>query len=89
MFDTEFLRGIFRMTVATIFMAIITYVSVRSLNLMATDNSFFATFPKFAIIVLISFAAYVVFSRLMKIPETEVLIKQLEKLALWQPKGKN
>ncbi|HET6622724.1 MAG TPA: lipid II flippase MurJ, partial [Candidatus Saccharimonadales bacterium] len=85
--DPPFLAAILRMFVSTVSMSVITYLSVRTLNLMATDRSFFATFPKFALIVLISFAAYLGVCRLLKLREANLVIRQLERFALWQPKG--
>ncbi|HET8690330.1 MAG TPA: murein biosynthesis integral membrane protein MurJ [Candidatus Saccharimonadales bacterium] len=87
--DSPFLAAIFRMFMSTILMSIVTYLGVRTLNLMATDVSFFATFPKFALIVLISFAAYLGLCRLFKLKEADLVVKKLERFALWEPKAKN
>lgn len=87
LFDTPFVSSLFRMAAATGLMSIVTYFGVTTLNLMAEDRSFFATFPKFSLIVALSFAAYGFFSKLFKLEEIEPVIKRLEGWALWQPKG--
>lgn len=86
--DQWFVAAVFRMFVSTLVMSVVTYVGVRTLNLMATDVSFFTTFPKFAFIVLVSFAAYLGLGRLFHLKEAGLVIRQLERFALWQPKGK-
>lgn len=87
LFDAEFFSGLWRMAGATAIMSVVTYIGVNSLNLMAEDRSFFATFPKFSIIVVISFATYLGASRLLKLREAAPVIKRLEALAFWQAKG--
>lgn len=87
LFDAPFVSGLFRMTAATGLMSFVTYIGVTTLNLMAEDRSFFASFPKFAIIVVISFAAYGLLSRIFKLEEVNPVIERLEGWALWQPKG--
>lgn len=86
--DQWFLAATFRMFISTVLMSLVTYFGVRTMNLMASDRSFFSTFPKFAFIVLLSFAAYLGLCRLFKLKEANLVIRQLERLALWQPKGK-
>lgn len=87
LFDATFFDGLWRMMGATAAMSVVTYIGVSSLNLMAEDRSFFATFPKFAIIVVTSLGAYLAFSRLLKLKEAAPVIKRLEALAFWQVKG--
>lgn len=80
LFDLAFLRAIFRMASATGFMAIVSYVTVQIFQLGIDDQSFLATFPKFASIVAISAAAYVWFSRLLKLSEAGPVIDKLKAL---------
>jgi hypothetical protein len=80
LFDLPFLRAVFRMTSATGFMAIISYVTVQIFQLGANDQSFLATFPKFAAIVAVSFAAYVWFSRMLKLDEANPIVDRLKAL---------
>lgn len=81
LFDTVFLHAIARMLSATGFMAIVTYVMVKIFALSAEDQSFMTTFPKFAIIVAVSLAAYVAICRLMKLGEATLVTGRLRKLA--------
>lgn len=80
LFDTKFLQAIIRMVSATGFMAIVTYIAVQALALSATDQSFMTTFPKFSVIVVISFAAYVLLCNLMKLHESELVTGQIKKI---------
>lgn len=79
-FDKVFWHAIGRMASATGFMAIVTYLAVLLFQLQDRDQSFLATFPKFAIIVGISVCAYVWFCDLMKLSETKPVIKKVQAL---------
>lgn len=81
LFDTVFVHAVARMLSATGFMAIVTYVMVKIFALTAEDQSFMTTFPKFAVIVAVSFAAYVAICRLMQLTEATLVTRRLKKLA--------
>lgn len=81
LFDTVFIHAIARMLSATGFMAVVTYAMVKIFALGIEDQSFMATFPKFAIIVAVSFAAYVAICRLMQLTEASLVTARLKKLA--------
>ena len=51
----------------------------KLLPLMATDNSFFVTFPKFLVISLVSGAVYLAASYLMDLEEVAPIFKWLSK----------
>lgn len=78
LFDAVFVHAVGRMASATGFMAVVTYISVRILQLQSTDQSFLATFPKFAAIVAISLAAYVLFSRMLKLEEANPVVQRVK-----------
>lgn len=80
LFDTSFVHAVARMASATGFMAIISYVSVQVLQLQDVDQSFFATFPKFAVIIAVSLGLYVYLSWLMKLEEATPIVKRVRKL---------
>jgi putative peptidoglycan lipid II flippase len=80
LFDMRFVRAVFRMVSATGFMAIISYIAVQLFQLGADDQSFLATFPKFAAIVAISGAAYLLFSKMLKLSEANPVLKRLKML---------
>lgn len=77
LFDKPFLNAVWRMASATGLMSIVTYMSVQILQLQNNDQSFFATFPKFSIITLVSFAAYLGLSHLFKLREAEPVVKRI------------
>lgn len=80
LFDKVFMHAIWRMASATVLMAIITYMTVQLFQLGVDDQSFLATFPKFAVIVLVSSIAYLLFSRLLKLPEALPVLAKARKL---------
>jgi putative peptidoglycan lipid II flippase len=80
LFDVTFMRAVWRMASATGFMAVVSYISVQIFQLGANDQSFLATFPKFIVIVAISLAAYVLFSRMLKLPEADPVLSRAKKL---------
>jgi hypothetical protein len=80
LFDAVFFHAIARMVSATGFMAIVTYATVNIFALNAEDQSFMNIFPKFSIIVLASFAAYVAVCRLMSLHEASLVTSRLRKM---------
>lgn len=80
LFDLVFVHAVARMASATGFMAIVTYITVQLFQLGAEDQSFFTTFPKFAVIVLISFSSYVFFSHLLHLSEVNPILHRLKLL---------
>lgn len=80
LFDRVFIHAIARMASATGFMAVVTYFSFSMLPLNATDQSFFASFPKFIIIVAISALSYAALSRMLKLEEVNPIISRTKKI---------
>jgi putative peptidoglycan lipid II flippase len=80
LFDISFMRAVWRMASATGFMAVVSYIAVQIFQLGVNDQSFLATFPKFILIVAISMTAYVVFSRMLKLPEADPVISRAKKV---------
>lgn len=90
LFDAPFIRALVRMTFATGLMAIITYVSVKVFELTADDQSLVTTLPKFALIVTISLASYVVICyRLFRLSEAESVVEKIKQMVFPQPSRKN
>lgn len=86
--NRDFWSGVWRMASATGFMAIISYGMVLLFPLRAgDDSSFYFTFPKFVLIVAVSMAAYVAFSRLLKLHEATPVIKMFRRLISGGVKG--
>ncbi len=86
LFDKVFIHAVARMASATGFMSVITYISVLMLQLSSSDQSFLATFPKFALIVFISAASYIFFSRRLKLSEADPVLAAVEKLLFGRAK---
>lgn len=87
LFDAPFIHGVARMASATGFMTIVTYVSVQLFQLLSENQSFLATFPKFAVIVFLSAAAYVIFSRLLKLEEVVPVFERVKKILFNSPRA--
>lgn len=80
LFDAPFMRAVFRMASATGFMAIISYIAVQLFQLGADDQSLPATLPKFVVIVVISGAAYLLFSKMLRLSEVDPVLAKLKRL---------
>ncbi len=80
LFDKVFVSAVARMASATGFMAVVSYITVQLLQLGANDQSFLATFPKFAVIVVVSLSSYVLFSRWLKLSEADPIISRFKLL---------
>ena len=84
LFDAVFIHAIARMASATGFMSIVSYMSVKIFELTVRDQSFLATFPKFFMIVIISFSSYVYFCKLLKLSEVDPVLRKLSSLTFGQ-----
>ena len=78
--DKKFTGAIWRMVVATLVTAVVCYGSVLMLPFRELDNSFYSAFPRFVIIVLISFAAYGAMSKLLRLQEIEPVLDRIKGL---------
>lgn len=81
LFDKVFIHAIARMASATGFMTLVTYICFAALPLNATDKSFIASFPKFALIVAISALAYIFICRILKLQEVDPIISFAKKIS--------
>lgn len=90
LFDKVFVQAVIRMASATGFMAIVTYILVSLFPLSANDAGFFASFPKFVLIVGVSLIFYIIICRLFRIEEVLPIINRTRlviiKLFFKQPK---
>jgi putative peptidoglycan lipid II flippase len=71
LFNPGFLAAMFKMTLAAAVSGIITYSAVRLWPLEASDQSFFATFPKFVIIGCLGTLSYLMVGFFLRIDETK------------------
>lgn len=79
LFGKAFWQGVIRMASATGFTAVVCYALVIVFPFKITDNSFFATFPKFTLIATLSMIAYVAFSKLLRLKEAEPVIRTVQR----------
>ena len=86
LFDAKFVSAVLRMASAAGFTAIITYITVNMFPLGASDQSFWATFPKFALVAGASGLSYLLFCRLFKLPEATPVIDRIVKFFYKAPK---
>ncbi len=87
LFDKRFVNAVVRMASATGFMAIVTYVLVSLFPLSADDQSFFSSFPKFALIVGLSLIFYILICRVLRLPELNPIITRARTLFFKQAKA--
>lgn len=80
LFDKVFIHAVARMASATGLVAIVTYISITLIPFKATDQSFFASFPKFVVIVTISLLVYIGLSRLFKLKEVDPILSRATKI---------
>jgi len=89
LFDTTFVSAVTRMASAAGFTALITYVALSFLPLTADDQSFWATFPKFALVAGIAGLSYLLFCWLFKLPEVKPVLTRIQKILFKAPKVKD
>lgn len=85
--NRDFAHAFMRMLSATGFAAVTAYLAVNTFSLNLTDQSFFALFPKFVIIVGLSAVVYVVASKILSLREVDPVISKLKSLFFAQLKG--
>ena len=87
-FDASFVAAVLRMIVASTVAGIVCYLMLQVLPFRESDSSFFSAFPKFMIIAGVSFLAYGLMSRMLKLPEVEPIIRQVNKFLFVRLDGK-
>ncbi len=78
--NRDFWKNTSRMFFATLITACVAYSMTKFFPLMATDNSFFSTFPKFCLISVVSLVAYLLTSYFLDLEEADNIIEKLKKL---------
>lgn len=78
--NKDFLKAFLCMLFAGLITGIVAYLMTKFLPLMATDNSFLQTFPKFCIISLVSFLVYCFVSLFLGLSEAKPLFEKLKKV---------
>lgn len=80
LFDAKFANAVTRMAAAAGFTALVAYIMVTLLPLTATDQSFFLSFPKFALISAASIGVYMAISRALKLSEVNPILERIHKI---------
>lgn len=80
LFDAVFVHAVARMVSATGFTALVTYGMVLLMPLRGGEQSFFTTFPSFALICAVSMTAYIVICSLLKLEEPVPIVRYLNRL---------
>ena len=78
--NKEFWSATVRMFIATAAAGITAYVLTKLFPLLATDESFLATFPKFLFISVVSIAVYIIASLLLNIDEAKPVAARIGKI---------
>ena len=78
--NKEFWSATIRMFIATAAAGITAYVLTKLFPLLATDESFLATFPKFLFISVVSIAVYIIASLLLNIDEAKPVAARIGKI---------
>jgi len=86
--DPPFIGAVIRMLSATGFTSVAAYIGVNIFSLNATDQSFSALFPKFALVGIISAIVYIVCSRIMHLKEVDPILTKVNKLLFGQTERK-
>ena len=73
-FNRKTLRSIITMMIASAIMGVVTYFVVQMLQLQSRDMNFMAVFPKFTVIVVVSFAVYIALSKVFKLEEADPIV---------------
>jgi integral membrane protein MviN len=78
LFNTRFWRAVIKMVVASAITGMVAYAMTKLLPLRATDQSFFATFPKFCLIAMVSLGFYVLIGAILKLDEVRSIFAKIK-----------
>ena len=78
--DREFWKTFVRITIASVIAGIVSWVMTKVLPLRNTDNSFLATFPKFAVITVVSLTSYIIACSLLRVDEIKPFTARIKKI---------
>lgn len=78
--DSTFWKAMGRMLFATLICGCVAFSMTKFFPLMATDTSLVATIPKFLLIAVVSFAAYVIASFFLNLKEAAPIINYIKKI---------
>ena len=80
LFNKTFVGAIWRMVVAAVVTSVVCYMAVLMLPFRELDNSFYSAFPRFMVIVMVSFLTYGVVSKALKLHEIDPVIARVRRV---------
>lgn len=86
LFGGGFFDIVWKMMASAGIMSLVTYFMVLRFPLSAADESFFLTFPKFVLIVLVSTLIYLSVNRILKVPEVMPILARVKQLKDFLPR---
>lgn len=84
LFDTKFIDSTLRMVSATGLMFVVTYIMVKTFNLTAIGEGFFALLPSFALIVGVSLVTYLAICKLLRVEEATPVINKIREIVFYK-----
>ena len=78
--NKTFWRAFVRMLIATAITSCVAYSMTKFFPLMKTDTSFFSAIPKFALISIISFIAYIIAGYFLDLDEVKPIISKIKQI---------
>lgn len=78
--NRSFWKGFTKICFATVITGCVAYSMTKFLPLMATDDSFFDTFPKFCLITVVSLFAYLIAGYFLDIEQVRPIIEKIKKI---------
>lgn len=78
--DKSFWRNVGKITFATAVTGAIAYSMTKFFPLMATDDSFFSTFPKFCLITLVSLIVYIIAGWFLGLEQVRPVLEKIRKV---------
>ncbi len=76
-FDKAMIGSLIRILLAAMFAGIVSYIMTKLMPLLASDNSFLSTFPKFCVICIVSLVAYLGACVLLRVEEVKPVINKI------------
>lgn len=86
LFTANFVEAVLRMISATGLTFVVTYIMVRTFDLGTTGFGFFSLLPPFLLIVGTGMASYLLFSKMLKIPEVDPVLEKVKNILFYKRK---
>ncbi len=79
-FDKKMVSSITRIAISSAIAGVVSYLMTKLLPLLATDNSFLSTFPKFLVIVAVTGVSYIVSCAVLKVEEVKPILAKTKEI---------